>query len=274
MKVGMALETACASIDKIDAELLLTCVLSVGRATLRAFPERELTVDQKAKFKDFLQRRINGEPIAYLLGHKEFWSLDFLVSPDVLIPRADTELIVEMVLEQIEPKRSMRILELGTGCGAIALSIAHERPRVTVLATDISAEALQISKLNAKHLHICNVEFALGNWFDALHGVANNKFDIIVSNPPYVAQFDPHLTQGDLRFEPNRALVAGVEGMDDLQIIIQQAKNYLNTDGQLFLEHGYDQEQSVAKALMLADFKEVQCFRDLAGVPRVSAGIC
>lgn len=272
MKVGRILESALGHVNKIDAELLLTCVLNVGRATLKAYPERELTIEQKNQFKQLLDRRIKGEPIAYLLGHKEFWSLDFLVTPDVLIPRSDTELLVEIALEHISAKQKLRILDLGTGCGTIALSIAAERPKVTVVATDISAEALQIAKLNAKHLHITNVEFALGNWFEAIVNETERKFDLIVSNPPYVANFDPHLEQGDLRFEPNRALVSGVDGMDDLKIVIGKARDYLVPGGQLMVEHGYDQEELVEKEFIAAGFTEVACFKDLAGIPRVTVG--
>jgi release factor glutamine methyltransferase len=273
MKIGRALESASMQIDKSEAELLLTCVLNIGRAALKAFPERELALEQKTKFKELLQRRVDGEPIAYMLGHKEFWSLDFIVTPDVLIPRADTELLVEMALEQIKPKQQLRILDLGTGCGAIALSIASERPKVTVVATDASAEALQVAKLNAKHLHIKNVEFALGDWFVAIANDMEHKFDMIVSNPPYVAHFDPHLSQGDLRFEPNRALVSGHEGMDDLRTIISQARNYLVANGLLIVEHGYDQEAPVFKEFTAVGFSDIVCLKDLSGIPRVTMGI-
>lgn len=273
MKICRILESAVNKIDRSEAELLLTCVLNVSRASIKAFPERELTIEQQNKFQELLNRRIGGEPIAYMLGHKEFWSKDFIVSPDVLIPRPDTELLVEMALELITSRQNKRILDLGTGSGVIALSIAAERPKVTVVATDISAEALQIAKLNAKHLHITNVEFALGAWFDALANDVEQKFDIIVSNPPYVANFDPHLAQGDLRFEPNKALVSGNQGMDDLRLIIAQAPNYLVLGGQLLVEHGYDQEHLVAKEFTAAGFTDITCFRDLSGIPRVTSGI-
>lgn len=272
MNVRTILSSACTQIDKMDADLLLSCVLNIARATLKAYPERELTLEQKNSFKELVQKRMSGEPIAYLLGHKEFWSLDFIVTPDVLIPRPDTELLVELALEQIAPKQAMRILDLGTGSGAIALSIATERPNTTVLATDISAEALQIAKLNAKQLHIKNVEFALGSWFDALDANIEQQFAMIVSNPPYVANYDPHLAQGDLRFEPNKALVSGMEGMDDLRIIIHRAQPYLLPGGQLLVEHGYNQEHLVAKEFASAGFKDVTCFKDLSGIPRVTAG--
>lgn len=273
MKVGKILETEAVQLDKIDAELLMACVVNVGRAALKAFPERELTSEQYARFIELLKRRINGEPIAYLLGHKEFWSLDFLVTPDVLIPRPDTELIVELALENIPVKSPMHILDLGTGSGAIALSVASERPYTTVMATDNSSEALQVAKLNARHLNIKNVEFGLGSWFEALKDYSQQQFNLILSNPPYIANFDPHLSQGDLRFEPNRALVSGEHGMDDLTIIIAQASNYLVDNGMLMVEHGYDQEQLVASEFAFAGYKDIVCFKDLAGVPRVSVGV-
>lgn len=270
MNVRNTLETA--KIDKSDAELLLACVLNLSRAMLRAYPERDLTLEQKNKFKDLAQRRAQGEPIAYLLGHKEFWSLNFIVGPDVLIPRADTELLVEMALESLAPNKKQVVLDLGTGSGAVALAIASERPKITMIATDKSAEALQIAKLNAKQLHISNVEFALGSWFDAIANMVDKPFDMIVSNPPYIANFDPHLEQGDLRFEPNHALASGVEGMDDLHIIISNARRYLKPNGLLLVEHGYDQEHSVAKEFRAAGFADVTCYNDLSGIPRVTSG--
>lgn len=272
MNIRTALDTANTQVSKGDAELLLACVMDIGRASLRAYPERDLNTEQKLRFKELLQRRAGGEPVAYLLGHREFWSLNFTVTPDVLIPRADTELLVEMALENISPGKKKNILDLGTGSGAVALSIASERPKITVVATDVSSEALQIAKLNAKLLKISNVEFALGNWFEALTGTVDHKFDIIVCNPPYIAAFDPHLEQGDLRFEPNRALVSGVEGMDDLHNIISKARQYLVPGGQLLVEHGYNQEQPVAVEFVAAGFTDVTCYRDLSGIPRVTAG--
>lgn len=272
MKVGRILSKSVHGVDAIDVELLLIKILGVNRANLKAYPERELTSGEQKDFAELLARRVKGEPVAYLIGHREFWSLDFLVTPEVLIPRADTELLVEMALEHLEGRQNVRVLDLGTGCGAIALSIAAERPDILVVATDASAEALQIAKLNAKHFQISNVEFALGNWFDAIKNEANQMFDMILSNPPYIAKFDPHLSIGDLRFEPNRALVAGVEGMDDLHTIISQASSYLLPGGQLLVEHGYDQEQAVAREFAAAGYLDIVNFKDLSGVPRVTFG--
>ncbi len=273
MRIGRILSKSLSGVDAIDVELLLTKVLNINRATLKAYPERELTEYEKTEFNTLLQKRIQGEPVAYLVGHKEFWSLDFIVTPDVLIPRADTELLVEIALELLESKKNMRILDLGTGCGAIALSVASERPDTVVIATDASVEALKIAKLNAKHNYIANVEFALGDWFDALVNEVNPTFDIILSNPPYIANFDPHLSSGDLRFEPNMALVSGTEGMDALNIIISRATKYLVRDGFLVVEHGYDQEILVAAAFAAAGFSDIVCCKDLSGIPRVTYGV-
>jgi len=273
MRVGRILSRAISGVDAIDVEILLAKVLNISRATLKAYPERELNEHENTEFNAVLQRRIHGEPVAYLVGHKEFWSLDFIVTPDVLIPRADTELLVEIALELIESKKNMRILDLGTGCGAIALSVASERPDATVIATDASAEALKIAKLNAKHSHIANVEFALGDWFEAVANEISSPFNMILSNPPYIANFDPHLSKGDLRFEPNKALISGVDGMDALNIIIAEAGKYLVPDGLLLVEHGYDQEVLVAASFAAAGFSDIVCCKDLSGIPRVTYGI-
>lgn len=271
MKVGRMLSKTLPNVAAIDLELLLSKVLNITRANLKAHPERELNLSEEAEFTQLLERRAKGEPVAYLLGHKEFWSLDFLVTPDVLIPRPDTELLVEMALEQLQQLTNARVLDLGTGCGAIALSIANAMPDVMVVATDAAADALQVAKLNAKHLQITNVEFALGDWFAALADTKQLLFDLILSNPPYVAKFDPHLS--GLSFEPHRALVSGVDGMDDLRIIIPTATNYLRSGGQLLVEHGYDQEELVRFEFIQAGFKEVVTYKDLAGNSRVTTGV-
>lgn len=273
MRVGRILSKSISGVDEIDVEILLTKVLNISRATLKAYPERELNEHEQTEFNTLLEKRMHGEPVAYLVGHKEFWSLDFVVTPEVLIPRADTELLVEVALELLESKKNMRILDLGTGSGAIALSIASERPDATVIATDVSSEALKLAKLNAKHNHIANVEFALGDWFEAIANDVNVAFDMIVSNPPYIANFDPHLSRGDLRFEPNKALVSGVDGMDALNIIIATAGKYLVPEGILLVEHGYDQATMVATAFAAAGFRDIVCCKDLSGIPRVTYGI-
>ncbi len=272
MRVGDILRKAQHGLDEIDVELLLIKVLTVTRANLKAYPERDLTADEQQQFAVLLERRKKGEPIAYILGHKEFWSLDFLITPEVLIPRADTELLVELALEQIAAQQQVRLLDLGTGSGAIALAIASERPDITVIATDVALESLQVAQANAKHLHISNIEFMLGDWFAALSDTSNNLFDIIVSNPPYIAAIDPHLSQGDLRFEPRRALASGTDGMDALRLIISQAPRYLQPQGVLLVEHGYNQQQLVAQQFAQAGLVAVEGFKDLSGVPRVTKG--
>lgn len=271
MKVGRILGKV-SDVDQIDTELLLAHVLHVSRGILKAYPERELTDEESGRFATLLERRRNGEPVAYLLGHKEFWSLDFTVTPDVLIPRADTELLVEIALEKIEHLLQPKILDLGTGCGAIALAVAAELPDATVIATDESPEALQVAQQNAKKLHINNVQFALGNWYNAILNEANPRFNLILSNPPYVADHDPHLQQGDLRFEPKPALVGGTEGMDNLHKIISFAPQYLLADGLLMVEHGYDQESLVRQEFIRAGFTDVSCYKDISGIPRVTIG--
>lgn len=279
MKILDALKFATNKIDIFEAELLLAVTLDVNRAFLKAFPETVLSSEQNIKFTNFIWRRVNGEPIAYMLGYKEFWNFDFIVTADVLIPRADSELLVELALEHIAGKTDidpMLVLDLGTGSGAIGLSIAAECKKVKILATDASAAALEIAKLNAKRLSIKNVDFALGDWFE---GVSNKnefcKFDLIISNPPYIANLDQHLHQGDLRFEPKSALVAGDKGMDDLHQIISQAPKYLRSSGCLMVEHGYDQREMVNIEFTTAGFSDIVCFRDLSGNPRVTRGfIC
>lgn len=273
MKVGRILSKDIIGVDAIDVELLLTKVLHTTRANLKAYPERELNEQEKLDFEALLARLKQNEPIAYILGHKEFWSLDLIVTPDVLIPRPATELLVEMALERIEGQKNLRILDLGTGSGAIALAVASERPDLVIIATDASVEALHIAKLNAKNCHIHNVEFAVGPWFEALAKQENKLFDVILSNPPYVATFDPHLSQGGLRFEPQKALTSGADGMDDLNTIILQARSYLTPNGQLIVEHGYNQESLVGAAFAAAGFDDIVCYNDLSGIPRVTCGV-
>lgn len=273
MRVGRILSKDIVGVDAIDVELLLTKILHITRANLKAYPERELNEQEKLDFETLLARLKQNEPIAYILGHKEFWSLDLIVTPDVLIPRPATELLVEMTLEFLEDKKNLRILDLGTGSGAIALAVASERPDLEIVATDASVEALHIAKLNAKNCHINNIEFAVGPWFEALATQENKLFDVILSNPPYIANFDPHLTQGGLRFEPQKALTSGVDGMDDLNIIISGARNYLTPNGQLMVEHGYNQENLVGAAFSAAGFSNIVCYKDLSGIPRVTCGI-
>jgi release factor glutamine methyltransferase len=275
---------------RIEVQGLLQAVLQVNRAWLLAHPEQLLSAAQHAQFTVLFERRLNGEPLAYLLGEREFYGLVFKVSPATLIPRPETELLVELALQRIlqplpaspthpgpplsgreqgRSKNAFRVLDLGTGSGAIALSIAHARPDIEVVAVDASAAALEVAQLNAQRLKLDNVRLLQSDWFDALQ---DQRFDIIVSNPPYVAADDAHLKQGDLRFEPRTALASGADGLEDIRHICAKAKAHLNPEGWLLLEHGYNQATQVRALLQQSGFAGVFSARDLAGIERVSGG--
>jgi release factor glutamine methyltransferase len=254
---------------RLEAELLLAHALGVSRAKLYAWPELVPDADARARFERAVEARAGGEPIAYLLGHREFWKLDLSVSPAVLIPRPETERLVELALERIAPDREVRVADLGTGSGAIALALASERPRAHVLATDASADALAVARANAQRLALGNVTFAQGDWCDAL-GAA--RFDVIVSNPPYIAENDPHLDAGDLPREPRAALASGVDGLDAIRRIVARAPSHLEAEGWLLLEHGWDQAAQVRALLERAGFVAVESARDHADHERVTLG--
>jgi release factor glutamine methyltransferase len=215
-----------------------------------------------------LQRRLHGEPIAYILGTREFFGLTFGVTPATLIPRSDTELLVELALERIARPKA-RVLDMGTGSGAIALAIAHQRPDAEVWACDASAAALVVARDNAHRLGIANAHFIESNWFSALR---EQRFDVIVSNPPYIAADDRHLSLGDVRFEPITALASGADGLDDIRRIVGQAGVHLEKNGWLLLEHGYDQAALVRELLQAAGLTAVFSARDLSGIERCSGG--
>jgi release factor glutamine methyltransferase len=254
----------------IEAQLLLQHVLNVNRAWLIAHENDALEANNHAAFEALLKRRLNGEPIAYILGYREFYGLKLQVTPDTLIPRPDTETLVEAALAKTPQNQPCKILDLGTGTGAIALAIAKHRPQALVTAVDASDAALKISQENAQNLKITNVQFLLSDWFGALQ---NQTFDVIVSNPPYIAQNDAHLTQGDLRFEPASALASGTDGLDDIRQIIAHAPQHLNPHGYLLLEHGYDQAIPVAALLKQAGFSKIETIKDLGGNNRVTLGM-
>lgn len=254
---------------RLDAELLLASVLACTRTTLRAWPERALPAPAWASFEQLVERRAAGQPTAYLIGWREFWSLDLQVTPATLIPRPGTETLVEAALQRIPEQASWRIADLGTGSGAIALAIAGERPACRVVATDNSPNALKVAEKNARMQGLANLEFHLGDWFKALDG---DVFDIIVSNPPYVRDNDPHLEQGDVRFEPRMALTSGEDGLDAIRHIAAHAPAHLKPGGWLMLEHGYDQREAVQALLEEAGYSEIECLRDLGGQPRVCLG--
>lgn len=250
---------------RLDAEVLLAFALGRPRSHLHAWPERGLDPDAWSRFRGLVERRYAGEPIAYITGRREFWSLDLAVTRDTLIPRPETELLVELALQTMTEGRPVRVADIGTGTGAIALAIAGERPQSTVVATDISAAALQVARGNALRLGIRNVEFREGNLCAPLR---EEIFDIIVSNPPYVENDDPHLARGDVRFEPISALAAGPGGLDVINRLASCARDHLAEGGWLLMEHGYDQAQEIRRLLSRYGYTEITSRRDGAGHER------
>ena len=272
MTVGGALAGAAAVLGtRLDAELLLAHVLDVPRASVIARDERELTPEELGDFERLLARRLAGEPLAYLTGTKEFWSLELDVTPDVLVPRPETELLVEWTLS-FPRKRESRVLDVGTGSGAIALAIARELPQARVIASDISSAALAVARRNAATAGVTNVEFVESNLFERLDPRfrGDDGLDVIVSNPPYVAEGDPHLA--DLEFEPALALASGADGLDALRAIVAGAPAHLAPGGWLLVEHGATQGAAVRELFAKAGFADVETRRDLAGHERATGG--
>jgi release factor glutamine methyltransferase len=251
-----------------DAEILLGFVTGRARTFLMAFGETLLTQQQQEQLEMLLVRRERGEPVAYLIGEREFWSLPLSVSPATLIPRPDTECLVELALERL-PSSACNILDLGTGTGAIALALASERPDCKVTGVDLQPEAVALAQHNAQKLAIGNAQFLQGSWFAPLAG---QTFALIASNPPYIDAADPHLAQGDVRFEPSSALVAQQHGLADLSAIVQQAPQYLQPQGWLLLEHGWQQGESVRALLQAAGFISIATRRDYGDNDRVTFG--
>ena len=257
-----------ANLDPIDSRALLRAALGVSDTHLVAHPERPLTEPQRERYLAWVERRRAGEPVAYLTGEREFYSLAFKVTPAVLIPRPETELLVEAALERIPAHVPFRVLDLGTGSGCVAVAIAKHRPRAQVTATEVSRDALAVARENAAR-HGSGIEFIESDWLDALAG---RRFDLIVSNPPYVAEGDPHLSEGDLRFEPRAALVAGADGLSCIRLTIAQARAHLKPGGGLLFEHGHDQAARCRALLAQAGYFEVATRHDLVGIERVSGG--
>jgi release factor glutamine methyltransferase len=253
----------------LDAQVLLAHSLGQNRTYIIAHARDTLDADTKNRFEQLLAQRVEGTPVAYLTGEQEFWSLPIQVTGDTLIPRPETELLVELALEKIPDKKSVSVADIGTGSGAIALAIASERKNIRVVASDISPAALRVARGNAESLQLTNTEFVEGPLFDPF---GDKKFDLVVSNPPYIPESDPHLNEGDVRFEPRSSLAAGVDGLDVIRRICEDAGRHLLPGGWLMIEHGYDQEASVESLFRLAGFNEIECYRDLAGQPRVTIG--
>ena len=251
----------------LDAELILLHSLNAHRNLLFTDPDKALTDEQEQTFRAYLQRRQLGEPVAYIIGEQGFWDLTLNVAPHTLIPRADTESLIDWVIEQgLEPKR---ILDLGTGTGAIALTLAKEFPQASVLGVDLIPQAVELANVNKEKNLIPNVQFLQSSWFE---NVPNEPFDLIVSNPPYIDEMDEHLSQGDVRFEPASALIAKNQGLADLQHIAQESKQYLSAGGCLLMEHGWQQAQSVCEYLQTCGYKNTGSGRDLAGQWRFTFG--
>jgi len=255
---------------RLDAEVLLAQTLAVSRSYLYTWPERAVTAAQQAAYETLLQRRVAGVPVAYLTGQREFWSLTLAVTPATLIPRPDTELLVECGLAVLPSDRPVQALDLGTGSGAIALALALSRPAAWVLGIDNSWDALTVALHNRQQLGVTNLQYLAADWNSAL--IDAPCFDVILSNPPYLAAADPHLAQGDVRYEPLSALVAGNEGLAALQQIIAGASRQLKNGGWLWLEHGYQQAAAVKKLLAQHGYTSITSQTDLAGQWRVSGG--
>ena len=263
----LALGRRC--LDAADADLLLAHALGRSRAWLLAHADDAIAAADATRFQALVERRAAGEPVAYLIGSRGFWTLELAVTPATLVPRPETELLVELALERIPADAEARIADLGTGSGAIALAIARERPRARVVATDASVEALAVARENARRNRIGNVEFRHGDWLQPLAG---ERFDLIASNPPYIALGDPHLGEGDLRFEPALALSSGSDGLDAIRVIVGAAPSHLRAGGWLLLEHGWQQGEAVRALLRDGGFVDVATERDLEQRERVTLG--
>lgn len=255
---------------QVDTEILLSYIFNCKKAYLYTHPERVLTENEYSDYLSLLNERKNGVPIAYLTGVKEFWSLPLQVSKSTLIPRPETELLVEKTLDILDATKQIKLLELGTGSGAIAIAIAVNRPNWQIWAIEKNHEALDVAIKNAEKLGIKNIKFVLSDWF---YKIDKLKFHAIIANPPYIAENDPHLLEGDVSFEPRYALISGTTGLESLQYIIEQSYDYLLIDGILLLEHGYNQKKDLEKILSKRGYLSISCFKDLQGHDRVSLGV-
>lgn len=255
--------------SELDAEVLLARALDKPRSHLRAWPEKILSKNESKHFNALIRQRQAGTPIAYIIGERQFWSRSFMVSPDVLIPRPDTELLIEIIQQKFTPKRAFTILDLGTGSGIIAITVALEFDNALITAVDSSKKALSLAQKNAQQLGANNITFASSDWFSALKG---QQFDLIVSNPPYICSTDPHLRVGDVRFEPTCALIAEHAGLSDIEHIANASFEYLKANGTILFEHGYEQGEAVKNLLESSRFKLIEQFNDIQGHLRATLG--
>jgi release factor glutamine methyltransferase len=267
LPVAAVLREARSRIDPAEAEILLAHVLGRSRSWLFAHDDYRLDGELARRFRDMLERRIEGEPVAYLIGHRGFWRFDLHVTPATLIPRPETERLVELALQRLPQERELSVADLGTGSGAIALALASERPRAMVIAVDVSAAALEIARGNARTLGLANVEFREGDWWAPLAG---QRFDLIASNPPYIEERDEHLRQGDLRYEPLSALASGADGLDAIRAIAGGAPAHLRPGGWLLIEHGWEQGAAVRALLLAAGLVDAATERDWEDRDRVT----
>ena len=253
----------------LDAQVLLKHVLHCSSAHLIAWPEKELEQSQLSSYLQLIEKRHQGLPVAHLTGNREFWSLNFFTDNSTLIPRPETETLIEFILEKFGSSDDLKLLDMGTGSGAIAISIAHEKPGWNISASDVSEQAIALAKKNCTRHSVGNIQFFVSDW---LRDIPEQLFDVIVSNPPYIAEDDPHLLQGDLRFEPQSALSSGKAGMDDIELICSHIKSYLPQNGCLIVEHGYNQAKLVADCFSKNGFGQIIQKQDLAGHTRMTAG--
>ena len=260
----------CSSSARLDAELLLCDVMQFNRSKIYSHPDQLIAGEKLTLFKSLIEQRSQGYPVAHLIGKKEFWSLELAINEDTLIPRPETELLVETALKLVPDDAEYNILDLGTGSGAIAIAIASERPHSNLLATDINTNALAIAKKNAAFHELTNIQFLVSDWYK---NIPPQTFDLIVSNPPYIKQDDEHLSQGDVRFEPKLALVAGTDGMQAINIILELANIYLSSKAHLLIEHGYDQKELVRNSFLINGLKQIATVQDLSGQDRITYGI-
>lgn len=274
MNIQQALQQANQDLSKsspsamLDAQVLLSFVLRCNSAHLAAWPEKELSEEQQSHYLQLIQKRQQGSPVAHLTGQREFWSLNFSVNDSTLIPRPETETLIEYILAEFNHRETLKLLDMGTGTGAIAIAIAKEKPGWEIVASDVSAEALKLARQNSEQHQTANITFIQSDWFE---NISADDFDIIVSNPPYIASDDPHLQQGDVRFEPLSALTSGPEGMDDIEQLCSHAADYLNNNGWLIIEHGYNQAQQVADCFAKNGFTMIGQQQDLSGHTRMTA---